>query len=43
MLKKKLNPIFPKNRKFVTSLQNWKKRKEKFKYESVLIYIVFLF
>ena len=25
MLKKKLNPIVPKNRKFVISLQNWKK------------------
>ena len=26
MLKKKLNPIVPKNRKFVISLQNWKKK-----------------
>ena len=32
MLKKKLNPIVPKNRKFVISLQNWKKEgKQKFK------------
>ena len=37
MLKKKLNPIVPKNRKFVISLQNWKKEGKQKKLKMLIL------